>query len=380
MILRVENLGLETRRRTFEIVERKGMGHPDTICDSVAEEISRQLSRYYLEHFGTILHHNVDKVTLIAGRAVPAFGGGDVIKPMKLVLVGRATARVEDSEVPIGEIAGEAVRAVFSKFHALDVDKHVVWENEIGEGSADLKALVENPVPLANDTSVGVAHWPLTPTEETVLEIVDHLNSPTFRGEHPEVGEDIKVMGVRVGERFEATVAVAFVDRFLDSLEEYRAAKEMVREEVSEIVAERWEKFDISVNTADKVPYITVTGLSAENGDDGAVGRGNKISGFIPVVKPVSMEAIAGKNPTSHVGKLYNVAALELAKRLVEEGAKEAHVFMISRIGKPVDQPWFIGIHQIGLDEGKIKKVVDEFLPIIPELSKDIIEGKYRLF
>jgi len=40
----------------IEIVERKGLGHPDTICDHLSEELSRSLSKYYLEHFGCVLH------------------------------------------------------------------------------------------------------------------------------------------------------------------------------------------------------------------------------------------------------------------------------------------------------------------------------------
>jgi S-adenosylmethionine synthetase len=44
-----------------EIVERKGLGHPDTICDLVMERISQALSQAYLQHFGKILHHNCDK-------------------------------------------------------------------------------------------------------------------------------------------------------------------------------------------------------------------------------------------------------------------------------------------------------------------------------
>ncbi|HSJ96111.1 MAG TPA: methionine adenosyltransferase, partial [Myxococcota bacterium] len=61
-----------------EVVERKGLGHPDSICDALAEAFSLALSRFYREHFGRILHHNVDKVLLVGGRAEPAFGGGAV--------------------------------------------------------------------------------------------------------------------------------------------------------------------------------------------------------------------------------------------------------------------------------------------------------------
>src|SRR5687767_10595383 len=74
-----------------EVVERKGIGHPDTICDGIAERISVELCRYYLDHCGAILHHNVDKMLLCGGAARPAFGGGVIVEPIELYLGGRAT-------------------------------------------------------------------------------------------------------------------------------------------------------------------------------------------------------------------------------------------------------------------------------------------------
>ena len=77
--------------RPVEIVERKGIGHPDTICDALAEELSIALSKFYLERFGLILHHNVDKALLWGGAARAGFGGGEVLQPIELFLAGRAT-------------------------------------------------------------------------------------------------------------------------------------------------------------------------------------------------------------------------------------------------------------------------------------------------
>src|SRR5271157_2165233 len=74
-----------------EFVERKGLGHPDTLCDALAEEFSLSLSRFYLDRFGLILHHNVDKALLWGGQAQPAFGGGKILRPIEIYLSGRAT-------------------------------------------------------------------------------------------------------------------------------------------------------------------------------------------------------------------------------------------------------------------------------------------------
>ena len=96
----------------LEIVERKGLGHPDTICDALAENLSRALSRFYLERCGAILHHNVDKALLCGGTARPAFGGGEIAEPIEIYLAGRATAEFEGVTIPVDEIArsGEAGR------------------------------------------------------------------------------------------------------------------------------------------------------------------------------------------------------------------------------------------------------------------------------
>ena len=94
-----------------EIVERKGLGHPDTLCDALAEEFSRALCRFYLERFGRLLHHNVDKVLLSGGVARPAFGGGEVVAPFEVFLAGRATSECEGVRVPLEDLAVLASRA-----------------------------------------------------------------------------------------------------------------------------------------------------------------------------------------------------------------------------------------------------------------------------
>lgn len=80
---------------SVEIVERKGLGHPDTICDALAEAFSRNLCREYLARFGSILHHNVDKALLCGGRSAPAFEGGAILSPIDIYLAGRATTSAD---------------------------------------------------------------------------------------------------------------------------------------------------------------------------------------------------------------------------------------------------------------------------------------------
>ncbi|MGO9846729.1 MAG: methionine adenosyltransferase, partial [Methylocella sp.] len=89
----------------LEIVERKGLGHPDTICDEIAERLSVALSRLYLSEYGEILHHNVDKALLAGGASSPRFGGGEISRPIELFLAGRATGSFKGKELPLEHLA-----------------------------------------------------------------------------------------------------------------------------------------------------------------------------------------------------------------------------------------------------------------------------------
>ncbi len=75
----------------LEIVERKGLGHPDHICDAVMNEVSISLSREYIKRYGIVMHHNIDKALLAAGAVRRNFGGGEVKRPMLMVFGDRAT-------------------------------------------------------------------------------------------------------------------------------------------------------------------------------------------------------------------------------------------------------------------------------------------------
>jgi S-adenosylmethionine synthetase len=157
-----------------EIVERKGLGHPDTICDAMAETFSRALCREYRNRFGAILHHNVDKALLCGGRAAPAFGGGAILAPIHVYLAGRAVSQVANDHLPVAEIAVESARAwLRANMHAMDAERHVKVHARIQPGSIDLQTLFpavgSRDVALANDTSVGVGHAPLSPLERLVL-------------------------------------------------------------------------------------------------------------------------------------------------------------------------------------------------------------------
>ena len=333
--------------RPFEFVERKGIGHPDTICDALAERFSLALCRFYVERFGFVLHHNVDKVLLHGGAARPRFGGGEVIEPIEIYLAGRATRRFKGVDVPVQELAIETGRAFFREtFHTLDADRHVTFRCLVREGSEDLVELFsrrqQSGVWLANDSSIGVGYAPLSPLERDVLGIDSLLRSAGVRQNHPAFGEDTKLLALSGSGLTSFTVACAFCDRYVPDLESYLNEKTRLVEMVRDAVGGAAE---VTANAADDPDrgsvYLTVTGTSAEAGDDGEAGRGNRANGLITPGRPMTMESIAGKNPVSHVGKLYNYAARSIAESIVRDvpDAEAAECYLASRIGSPVTEP-----------------------------------------
>ncbi|MGD9885453.1 MAG: methionine adenosyltransferase, partial [Reyranella sp.] len=342
--------GRPPRDEPVEIVERKGLGHPDSICDALAENLSRNLCRHYLDRFGVILHHNVDKALLCGGSTIPAFGGGQVKEPIDIYLSGRAVGAVGNQVIPIDEIAIEGSRTWLREtLHALDADRHVRLHCQVHPGSqalADLYGRSAAGTVLANDTSIGVGYAPLSALEFLVLRVENVLNGRQRAVHHPAWGEDIKVMGLRHGMVVSLTIACAMIDRHLGGVDDYRAETAAIRRLVQDLAAEHgFDDCLVMVNMADAPDasslYLTVTGTSAEAGDDGEVGRGNRVNGLITPYRPMSLEAAAGKNPVSHVGKIYNIVAREIAEAVVssvaEVAAAECH--MVSQIGKPVDMP-----------------------------------------
>jgi S-adenosylmethionine synthetase len=387
---------LEEQR--LEIVERKGIGHPDTICDAILDRVSVELSREYLKRFNTILHHNADKSLLVAGEVETRFGGGVVKQPMLLIFGDRATSRVGDEEIPVKEISIEAAKDWIRKnLRFVDPDLHIRYQVELKPGSAALTDIFRRGgrVLSANDTSAAVGYAPMTSTERLVLEIERFVNSAEFKREFPEVGEDVKVMGFRTNSRLSLTIGAAFVDRFIESEQDYFRRKEEVYERLRRFVSEKTDmEVDLKLNTLDVRGrgvdgiYLTVLGTSADGADSGQVGRGNRPNGVIPLNRHVGSEAAAGKNPVSHVGKIYNILTHKIADEVYRQvnGLREVYVWLVSQIGKPIDQPALAAARVIP-DRGvrvedvreRIEDIIEGELDRIDVFCMELAEGKYSV-
>ena len=385
----MRNITVESLHKTpveqqaVELVERKGIGHPDSICDSIMEATSVALCKEYESTFGRIVHHNIDKCLLVAGKTSPHLGGGKVDEPMRLVFGDRAIYEINGKKVPVGEIAVATAEAWLRKnLRFVDPKKHVIYQNEIKPGSPELTDIFDRKEIGANDTSAAVGYAPFTDTERCVLATERHINSPEFKKIYPEAGEDIKVMGMRRHRQLTLTVAMAFVDRFTKSESSYFGRKAEMRTAIEAFVAKQgcdFDKVTIDINTLDVEGrgedgmYLTVLGTSAEGGDCGQVGRGNKVNGVIALNRPMGTEAAAGKNPVAHVGKIYTLLTHEIASKIYKgvPGMTEVYVWLCSQIGHPIDKP-LIASAQLVL--GPDTKLADVQQPVEQILERELAD------
>lgn len=384
-----------THKSDVEIVERKGIGHPDSICDGIAEAVSRELSKYYLKEYGRVLHHNTDQLEAVGGQSKPKYGGGKILEPSYIILSGRATSQVDGESIPVKSISiGATKEYMRSNFKHLNIDTDVIIDSMIGHGSVDLRGLFDTGKLKSNDTSFGVGFAPFSDTEKLVLATEKYINGD-LKKTLPAVGYDVKVMGFREKNTINLTVAAAFVDKYVKDHSEYQSIKEQLRSKVLDNATKLTDKkVQVYVNTGDSeaehVEYLTVTGLSMENGDDGSVGRGNRVNGLITPYRAMSMEAAAGKNPVTHVGKLYNVLSNIIAADIVKEAGgdiEEVLVRIVSQIGREISDPHVASVQAIyasGVQaskyESKIRSIVDGHLSRISDLTNQFVEGKLSVF
>jgi S-adenosylmethionine synthetase len=397
----VEELrGPSVARQRTEMVERKGLGHPDSICDAIMEESSLALVKEYRSKFGTILHHNLDKALLIGGSTENRFGGGKILKPMRLIFGDRATFSADDRSIDVHGIIIQTAKDWFRRnFRFVDPEEHVTYQSELKQGSVELTNLFQKRKGFlgANDTSAGVGFAPLSQTESIVLETELYLNSREFKDHFPYTGEDVKIMGVRTDRQLHLTLAMPLIDRFIRNEKSYFEKKRLLTKNVEQFVSSRaadFTKIDLAWNVLDKKNhgmeglYLSVIGTSAENADSGQVGRGNRVSGLISFNRPASLEAAAGKNAISHVGKIYNVLANKLAHQIYEsiEGIEEVYVLLVSEIGVSIDRPAVAAIKiltekkkNFAALSGRVRSLVREEFKSLNVFIEKLLDGEYSV-
>jgi S-adenosylmethionine synthetase len=185
------------------------------------------------------------------------------------------------------------------------------------------------------------------------------------------------------------------ISGLVPDMDHYLSVKEDALNLVHDMATKIATNHDIEIymNTADRpdkgIAYLTVTGTSAEHGDDGMTGRGNRANGLITPLRPMSLEATAGKNPVSHVGKIYNVLASKISQRIINEVPKilEVYVELLSQIGKPIDEP-LAAVAKFLPDKGAdinvirsdVESIINDELERISEITDTILKSEIMLF
>jgi S-adenosylmethionine synthetase len=225
-----------------------------------------------------------------------------------------------------------------------------------------------------------VGYAPFTPTERLVFQVEQFLNSPSFKKAFPDTGQDVKVLGVRTRGQVMLTVAMPLLASAIRTESQYFSRKAEVLKALQSFVKQKAGprlSAEVTLNALDRRGagvegmYLSLLGTSAEAGDSGEVGRGNRVCGVISLRRPASAEAAAGKNPMAHVGKIYNVLAHVLAGQIHRnvKGLREVTVWLTSQIGRPVSSPQFVMV-EVHLGQGVSLASVE---PVISRQVQDAL-------
>lgn len=396
-------------KRDMEIVERKGSGHPDTLADGLAETLSIKFSNYSLEKFGAVLHHNFDKVGLLGGSSYVSFGDGYMTGPIKVLINGRISTKFANEIIPTRKLLVEWTKDFFRKYLPMidpeeDLEFHLNLSKQSSPGKTyekeakksarqkwfepeSLDDLPEFNKLRSNDTSVGVGYAPKSILETVSLEIENTLNSQKFRKDNIWIGSDIKIMSIRNKERFYITLCVPQIAKHVKNLDEYVNNLLVTKKKIDNIITKyKIKDYEVSMNTRDNYElaelYLTAIGSSIESGDEGLAGRGNRVNKLISPTRPMSMEGSCGKNPIYHIGKIYYVAAFELAEKIFKKFGTENEVYLISQSGRDLLDPWLVAINvpQNFDSEEELKQMIKNEIIKIPEISRSILDGETTLY
>lgn len=394
--------GVKSIIGNVEIIERKGWGHPDKLADDLAEELSRAYARYTLSNCGVVLHHNFDKLCILGGSSKVLYGAYEMLNPIRVLVNGRATSRFAGKNLDIEDLIDKCCRKFFEdRLPILDVKKDVSIVLNLSKASSPgqvhssnsnqtrqhwfeprgVEDLPEHKNLYSNDTSLGTGYAPLSRIENIVMKLSDYLSYRPRENVPNWLGTDVKIMAYFHENNADLTLCIPQISKYVESREEYISNIEWLHEDISIFLAKIDNKLKItlSINARDNLEkdeiYLTATGSSIESGDEGVVGRGNRVNGLITPKRPMNLEGANGKNPVYHVGKVYNILAKNIAHAIYEVTNSPVVVDLISKTGSPLKEPWkiLIQLEDSEINQNKIHEIVAEHLNAIPELTNNVI-------
>jgi len=392
---------ISVEAQSFEAVERKGIGHPDSLADLIAETFTVRYSQYCLAQFGYVANHWVDKINLVGAIANVRFGGFEIIKPVTAYLFGKVTEQVGGQKIDIESIFKQAVVSVLTETVAhSDLANYLRFQinNNDGVGidhnpdfykPADTSALdaILRTETVSNDSVICNAYAGLSGVERLVIWLENYVNSQEFHRLFPVIGSDVKVLIVRFRHDLDITLCLPLHPELTPNVENYYAtladAKEVLQDHVHEYLESDNDfhtySVSFSINTkdhGDKV-YLTPFGTALGKGDCGAVGRGNKFNGVISGVRPSNVEAVAGKNPIHHAGKLYNAITQTVAIRVFQELGFHNNTVIVAKNGGELSRPAFVSIDVQGpvtsTQHQEIERIIDNELARISSYSDALV-------
>lgn len=380
----------------LELVERKGIGHPDTLSDILADTFSNKYSQYSLQNYGSILNHTVDKVTLLGAKAHVDFGTGVIEKPITACLFGKASLKVNGNILDIENIFKKSVEEVFVRvFHTKKILNYIQYHINVHDGIgfdhpkgfyspvsvSDVKRV--NAELRSNDTVMCSGYAPYSRVEKLAIDLENFLNSESFKSEYHETGFDIKVMITRLGQDFiDVTACIPFIASKTSSMAFYRKRlkeiENLIQAKIHKLAD--FKNVSLHVNTKDengKYAYLTVFGSALDKGDQGAVGRGNRYNGVIAVNREMNVEAASGKNPLHHSGKIYNVISHNISQRIFRNFGLWNTVFISAKNGDFLNKPSYVVVKTTGSSNRhkEITRIVNRYLNNLQDVTKTIINS-----
>lgn len=382
-----------TAGQAVEVVERKGIGHPDTLADALAERISVAYSQMCRDAYGAVLHHNLDKVYLRGGHARTALGVHAMTEPVTLEIGGRVSSSFAGQDIAYRELFEKVAREYLATvLPAFDVAqwlkiKHITTDRSrypTWFRPRSLDDLPELTTPTSSDT-VAVAAWaPNTPTEALVLALERYLNREGNGPRYSYLGQDIKVLACRQASQIDVIINVPVNATGATTSGAYDRVMDQVRSELAEVAEAACPGLAISlrVNTSAANPfaakrhYLLGSGSCLEFGEEGFVGRGNGPSGLIAVQRPKSAEAPFGKNPSYHSGKVYAIYCQHIAQRVHQDLDTAVTVTIAASHSEPLRRPSLVTVDTARLaDEKRVREIVTEVLDKTDHISKALDAG-----
>lgn len=383
----------------FETIERKGIGHPDTIADILAAKISQAYSKYTHDNCnGLILHHQIDKLMIIGGKTDVTFGSGKFIEPIRIIVAGRATYAFENKKIPVNEILQSIILSHFREYFLLVSPKNLIIENYLtnyaGPGTIhQSKGAIANMFDpknkkqvrgyeklVANDTSFCLSYAPPSPLERSILAVEKYLNSKETKKKYPWSGTDIKIMAVRNYNKVSITICIPQIAKYVNTFQKYKENLNLIGEIIDKKFIQLLPNCDVevSINTKDDYNnmnvYLTVSGSSL-SGDIGIVGRGNRTNGLTTSNRPMSMEGTNGKNPRYYSGFIYANLTKKISNRIFLETTESCIVEIVSQNGGLLKEPWRTRVIT-SANKNLVTKIVSEELNNVEKVTEDFLNGR----